>query len=329
MTEGDTASPHGGDGAAAAVTIDAPAAPEKDAAVNPDELVQAPRWGPLRVFWTFLGFGATAFGGPVAQINMMKQEFVVEGKWITPTRFNRVFALYQVMPGPEATELACYFGMLAGGRLGGLLAGLGFILPGFLLMLLFAWSYERFGASNDVYRSVFLGLQPAVAAMVFRAAHKIGEHAFLDPFTKLFDWRLALVGLLAAFESVLSVNFFITKIHLALVYYCLLQLPPTAPTWRASWKAAAAVCTLAPLAVYIGVIIAKGRMDELLPMGVGVARSLGNSYASHFLIGLVGGLVTFGGAYTAIPFIQVRAAGQAMRSARQEIWAGSHSTIAR
>ena len=301
-----TGAPPPVEAAAAAAAVVAVADDEKGR-VHPDELIQAPRWGPLRVLSVFLGFGITAFGGPVAQINMMKQEFVVEGGWITPTRFNRVFALYQMLPGPEATELACYFGMLAGGRLGGLLGGLGFILPGFLLMLLFAWSYERFGAANDVYRSVFLGLQPAVAAMVFRAAHKIGEHAFHDPLTKLFDWRLALVGFLAALESVLSVNFFVTKLHLALVYYCLLQLPPTAPAWRAAWKAAAAAAVLAPLAVFIGVIAAKGRLDELLPMGVGVARTLGNSFLSQYIIGLVGGLVTFGGAYTAIPFIQVRA----------------------
>jgi chromate transport protein ChrA len=71
----------------------------------------------------------------------MKDELVVQGKWISMKRFVRAYAAYQVLPGPEATELACYFGMLAGGPLGGLLGGLGFIAPGVLLMLLFSWFY--------------------------------------------------------------------------------------------------------------------------------------------------------------------------------------------
>ena len=91
----------------------------------------------------FLKFGLRAFGGPVAQINDQRDELVVEGKWISERRFNRVFAVYQLLPGPEATELACYFGRLAGGRVGGLMGGLGFITPGMLLMLLFSWFYVR------------------------------------------------------------------------------------------------------------------------------------------------------------------------------------------
>ena len=72
----------------------------------------------------------------MAQITMMKDELVTERKWISGERFNRVFAVYQILPGPEATELACYFGMLCGGRVGALMGGLGFVLPRFLLMLL-------------------------------------------------------------------------------------------------------------------------------------------------------------------------------------------------
>ena len=165
-------------------------------------------------------------------------------------------------------------------------------------MLLFSWLYARWGVANDVFHSVFLGLQPAVCALVFRAAHKIGQHAFQHPDTRAFDWHLGLVGGLAALESVLAVNFFIIKIHCALVYFLLL---------RRVHPALSALAVLAPLGVFIGVIVAYGPLDALLPMGVGVARTYGNSYASHFVIGLVGGLVTFGGAYTAIPVIQYEA----------------------
>ena len=65
---------------------------------------------------------------------MIRQELVTEEKWVTPQHFNRVLAMYQVLPGPEAHELCVYFGMLSRGRIGGILAGLGFMLPGFFLM---------------------------------------------------------------------------------------------------------------------------------------------------------------------------------------------------
>jgi chromate transporter len=71
------------------------------------------------------------------------------------------------------------------------------------------------------------------------------------------------------------------------------------------WRAGAAFFVLAPLGVYIGVIAGYGmQLDKLLPMGMGIGNSLGNTYVSQFLIGLVAGLVTFGGAYTALPFVQ-------------------------
>ena len=83
----------------------------------------------------FLKFGALAWGGPAAQIAMIKRECVDEEHWISEESFKKLLAVYQVLPGPEAHELCVYFGRLRGGKLGGFLAGLGFMLPGFLLML--------------------------------------------------------------------------------------------------------------------------------------------------------------------------------------------------
>jgi chromate transporter len=65
----------------------------------------------LAIFWRFLRFGFFAWGGPVAQIAMIKRELVEEESWIEPTRFNRLLAIYQVLPGPEAHELCVHFGM--------------------------------------------------------------------------------------------------------------------------------------------------------------------------------------------------------------------------
>ena len=79
-----------------------------EAAARPDQSLPA-------IFGRFLRFGLLAWGGPVAQIAMIKRELVDEEKWIAPSRFNRLLAIYQVLPGPEAHELCVHFGMLKRG----------------------------------------------------------------------------------------------------------------------------------------------------------------------------------------------------------------------
>ena len=83
-----------------------------------------PRLSLFRLFLRFLRFGFLAFGGPVAQIAMVKQALVEEERWISPGRFNRLLAVMQILPGPEAHELCVHLGMVARGRIGGLLAGM-------------------------------------------------------------------------------------------------------------------------------------------------------------------------------------------------------------
>lgn len=126
-----------------------------------------PKLSVLQIFWLFLTkFGLFAWGGPVAQIALIKDILVIQQKWITLARFVRVFAVYQILPGPEAAELCMFFGCLAGGRIGGIAAGLGFILPGFLLTLLASYLYIVLGLGNIYVEASFRALQPMVAAMV-------------------------------------------------------------------------------------------------------------------------------------------------------------------
>jgi hypothetical protein len=69
------------------------------------EIQQAPQLSYFELFKRFLWFGARAFGGPFAQIQMMKQELVIDEKWVDLDRFIRVFAVYQALPGPEVIVL--------------------------------------------------------------------------------------------------------------------------------------------------------------------------------------------------------------------------------
>jgi hypothetical protein len=132
-----------------------------------DDNSNVPHLPLLRLFWFFFyNFGLFAWGGPVAQISLIKDKLVLQDKWISLPRFQRVFAVYQILPGPEAAELCMFFGCLSAGRLGGIVAGVAFILPGFLLMLLASYLYSLAGLENKYFNASFRAIQPIVSAMV-------------------------------------------------------------------------------------------------------------------------------------------------------------------
>jgi len=232
----------------------------------------------------FLRFGLLAWGGPVAQIAMLREELVEEQRWMSRAHFNRVLAVYQVLPGPEAHELCVYFGYLAGGRLGGLLAGLGFMLPGLLLMLLLSWFYIAVGLASPLLAAVFAGCQVAVAALIIRAVHRIGEHALGNPWL----WGIA-AG--AAAGQLVGAPFYLS-LGGAAVIGALSQ----GRRYGLAGTAAALIVGVALVLTLTGVPggAASTTSAEVKPLSV----------LSLFISGLRAGLLTFGGAYTAIPFVQ-------------------------
>ena len=239
------------------------------------------------IFLRFLKFGFLAWGGPVAQIAMLRQELVEEEKWISPEKFNRVLSVYQVLPGPEATELCVYFGMLARGRIGALLAGLGFGLPGFLLMLALSWFYLSYGITSPLFQSVFAGMQPAVAALIVRAVHRIGSHAL---HADRWLWGIAFVAGLA---HLLRVNFLLTLLAAGFVY-----------AFAKQNRNVPAILLAILFSGWIALSNLSGiqllQIDQAYPSVLAKPASL----LSLLWSGLRTGLLTFGGAYTAIPFLQ-------------------------
>src|SRR5881409_3635702 len=105
---------------------------------------------------------------------MIKGECVDELGWVSEETFKKTLAVYQVMPGPEAHELCVYFGRLRGGKLGGFLAGLGFMLPGFILMLGLSVLYVEASIADNL-NDLFYGLQAAVGALIARALVRLGR----------------------------------------------------------------------------------------------------------------------------------------------------------
>ena len=218
---------------------------------------------------------------------MIRQELVEEEKWISREKFNRVLSVYQVLPGPEAHELCVYFGMLAGGRSGALLAGLGFMLPGFVLMLLLSWFYVTYGISSPLFQSVFMGMQPAVAALIVRAVQRIGSHALHK---NAWLWGIAL---LAALAQLFNINFILPLIVSGLIY----TFAQPKQKYFAILLMAASLIWLA----FIGFSDIQASQGMTDPSAV-ATRSV--SLLTLLWSGLKSGLLTFGGAYTAIPFLQ-------------------------
>lgn len=243
-----------------------------------------------RLFLRFLKFGALAWGGPVAQIAMIRQELVVEEKWVTPEHFNRVLAMYQVLPGPEAHELCVYFGMLARGRVGGILAGLGFMLPGFVLMFVLSWLYWRYGLqTGGTLAVVFAIVQAAVAALIVRAIHRIGGHVLGDRWL----WAIAAI---AAVAQLANVHFALTLTGGGLCY---------ALARHGRTAVAAVLLAAGAVAVCAWIAVNGLQLNLAAPMAAAQTDTLAQrSLGELFLSGLKAGLLTFGGAYTVIPFLQ-------------------------
>jgi chromate transporter len=243
-----------------------------------------------RLFLRFLRFGALAWGGPVVQIAMLRHSLVEEERWVTPEHFNRVLALYQVLPGPEAHELCVYFGMLSRGRVGGVLAGLGFMLPGFVLMFLLSWLYVRAAFSTSAeWTMVFAAIQAAVAGVIVRAIHRIGSHVIENA----WHWAIAL---LAAAAQLLGVHFGLTLVAGGLVYV----LAHRRRTNAALCLAVACLIGLVAVGAYDGWNTTLTLERTVVEQPNAEAPSL----ASLFWSGLKAGALTFGGAYTVIPFLQ-------------------------
>ncbi len=124
--------------------------------------------------WAKIGF--LSFGGPAGQIALMHKELVDERRWIGEQRFLHALNYCMLLPGPEAQQLAVYIGWLMHRTLGGLIAGLLFILPGALVMVGLSISYALF-REVPLVDAIFFGVKAAVLAVVVEAVLRIGNRA--------------------------------------------------------------------------------------------------------------------------------------------------------
>lgn len=128
------------------------------------------------LFRTFGQIGLMSFGGPAAQIALMHRVLVDERKWLTEKDYLSALSFCMLLPGPEAMQLATWSGWRLRGTLGGLIAGLLFVLPGAAVVLALAMIYAAYG-TLPLVQAVFSGVQAAVAVIVIEALLRVGKRA--------------------------------------------------------------------------------------------------------------------------------------------------------
>ena len=120
--------------------------------------------------------GLLSFGGPAGQIAVMHRELVEKRRWISDARFLHALNYCMLLPGPEAAQLAIYIGWMLHRTLGGLIAGILFVLPGFVTILALSIVYALYGQVSWIV-AIFFGLKAAVLAVVIEAVLRIGRKA--------------------------------------------------------------------------------------------------------------------------------------------------------
>ncbi len=144
------------------------------------------------VFKVFLKLGFTAFGGPAAHIGMMDEEIIEKRKWISREKFIDLIGATNLIPGPNSTELAIFMGYERAGILGLLLAGVSFILPAMLIILVLAIVYVKFGTIPQV-SSILYGIKPVIMAIIIQALYRLGKSVIKNKISIIF--ALGIFGL--------------------------------------------------------------------------------------------------------------------------------------
>jgi len=154
----------------------------------------------LQVTGLFLKLGAIRFGGPAAHIALMEQEAVRKRNWLSREHFMDLLAATNLVPGPNATEMAVHIGFVHAGWPGLIAGGVAFIVPAFLISLVLAVIYVHFGTLPQGAALHFAyGINPAVMAIVLTATYRLGQ-------TALKDKRAIVLSVACLVAALLGVN---------------------------------------------------------------------------------------------------------------------------
>ncbi|HST29995.1 MAG TPA: chromate efflux transporter [Chthoniobacterales bacterium] len=248
----------------------------EDQLTDGDTAHQMPSWREVFLYFLFLGF--VNIGGPVAQITMMFNHMVEKRHWLSKDRFVKIMAFCHMLPGPEALQLAIYVGYLKRRVWGGVLAGLTFILPGAVVMIFLSWLYVKYGQLPRVMNALYV-LKPAGLGIIAAGIIKLGRAAI-----RSFFLGILLVGAFVGMRFA-GINFLLILLIAGVLNLLvdrgvplLKKAPPTVP-------------------ILIG--------------GIGLMLPFANSRLFQVAwLFLKTGLLSFGGAYASLVFVQRGAVAQ-------------------
>lgn len=228
-----------------------------------------PSW--REVFLYFLMLGFVNIGGPVAQITMMYNHMVERKHWLSDDRFVKIMAFCHLLPGPEALQLAIYVGYLKRKLVGGILAGLTFILPGALVMIFLSWLYVTYGNLPQVNNMLYV-LKPAGLGIIGAGILKLGRASIRNVFLGSL--------LISAFIGMrfLGINFLLILLLAGLLNLLIAEGWPTIRRTRATPPA------------MVGLLIALPFADS--------------RWFQMAWLFFKTGLFSFGGAYASIVFLE-------------------------
>jgi chromate transporter len=256
-------------------------------------------------FWLKLGF--VNFGGPTGQIAIMHDELVVNRRWISNGRFLHALSYCTLLPGPEAQQLAIYVGWLLHKVKGGITAGVLFVLPAFFLILGLSWVFVVHGDVSWV-AAIFSGLRAAVIGIVAAAGIRIGTKALRNPF---------MVGVaVAAFASIFFVHVGFPIVIVAAGAIGLVAGSRWPATFLVAEEAGddeddVAIRDEGPSAAHTRVSLRRGLVVLAVSLTVWVAplvavalwRGSGDTLTDMAFFFSKAALVTFGGAYAVLAYI--------------------------
>ena len=140
------------------------------------QTIDATRAGePKEIAATLFQLGATSYGGP-AIMGFMQAELQERRKWVSKERFLEGLAVANMVPGATATQLGIFLAYARGGWWGGLLGGVCFVLPAFVIMLALTIAYAYLGVT-PLARSALYGLGPVVIGLFAIALYRLGKTA--------------------------------------------------------------------------------------------------------------------------------------------------------
>ena len=250
------------------------------------------------------------FGGPAGQIAVMQRTLVDEKRWIGQRRFLHALNYCMLLPGPEAQQLAIYTGWLLNGLRGGLAAGTLYVLPGVIALLGLSALYVGFG-DTTVVSGLFLGLAPAVIAIVLQAVIRVSRRALTHP---------ALVALaIAAFLALtfFAVPFPAVVLGAGMMGWALTRIWPAVTVKASKTSTDDGPAPLIsddqlhhdlPSRVRTLTILSVGLTAWAVPIiAVGLAFGWSSIFVDQGLFFSGAALVTFGGAYAVLAYVAQQA----------------------